>query len=732
MSVLFFFCFIFTTSTALETYNYDMNGKHVTYYPESLMLSYNPEAVVFYDNTYLFNFNINMRSPALGKNFAINNTCSKENSKFLTELLAQLRTVQRSMLRILSSHGYTSLIECDSYIRRYYQYATGLTSTMTCPYEYKKSLTLCKRWALQYCHNISPQERTWLLNSNRAKRSLNWACTAGLGNIPRYLYLAFGGSCESDGFSQLLIPLLFNFASTFDTMHSMTKILQGKTVYLAKITDKLVTKVNNLQSSLRYIDKVFLAWQGKLTQFADHENCHFNNFMEFLSKFSLEVTRAFSTLLRLLEIKDILHQAQKLHAKESVGLQDLPAFVSSELQLRLKQLPHLQSTSAALDSGFSLLLQPLVDFSYDQTKNITANILFTVPQLSTQSAFCTLEHLASLKYKQSDHCYHGPIIRDALALLHCANNDYLLHKTDLDKCSHSDHTFVCPRSILTLVNDTKWLGLPWHPQIKLVFSRRHQRAIDCTSLSDFLHLGGRYYLSLQRQNLTFHNRTDNSLQELPLTPLTIYHLPCDLVFATQPIGFGECPLRLSFHLPIFTQTQFHYIPWDNSHDNSTLTLHYQSLNFTPLHFDNTTLQSLDHTFQLLDGKFVTQLTTLRRQISRLHPVTKTRLNDFRTYVAFPLAILNTIFLICLRCSSPNRQSSSFVSHLISRSSNQTSLKTRRARGKQKDVGVVPLESLSAPHDIDSSAVIEQSTVVPPSCSKCCKPISFANTEPAAV
>ena len=161
--------------------------------------------------------------------------------------------------------------------------------------------------------------------------------------------------------------------------------------------------------------------------------------------------------------------------------------------------------------------------------------------------------------------------------------------------------------------------------------------------------------------------------------------------------------------------------------------HYQSLNFTPpLHFDNTTLQSLDHTFQLLDGKFVTQLTTLRRQISRLHPVTKTRLNDFLTYVAFSLTILNTIFLICLRCSSPNRQSSSFVSHLISGSSNQTSLMKRRARVKPKDVGDVPLESLSAPHDIDSSAVIEQSTVVPPSCSKCCKPISFANTEPATV
>jgi len=90
-------------------------------------------------------------------------------------------------------------------------------------------------------------------------------------------------------------------------MHSMTKILHGKTVYLAKITDELVTKVSNLQSSLRYIDTVFLAWQGKLTQFADHENCNFNNVVEFLSKVSLEVTRAFSSSLHLMEINDILH-----------------------------------------------------------------------------------------------------------------------------------------------------------------------------------------------------------------------------------------------------------------------------------------------------------------------------------------------------------------------------------------------------------------------------------------
>ena len=125
------------------------------------------------------------------------------------------------------------------------------------------------------------------------------------------------------------------------------------------------------------------------------------------------------------------------------------------------------------------------------------------------------------------------------------------------------------------------------------------------------------------------------------------------------------------------------------------------------------------------------MTTLRGQISRLYPVTNTRFNDFPTYVAFSLAILNTIILSCLRCSSPNGQSSSIVFHLISWSSNETLLMKKRICAKPKDVSDALLEPLSAPKDIDS-AVIEQSPVVPPSWSKCCKPISFGNNEPATV
>ena len=101
-------------------------------------------------------------------------------------------------------------------------------------------------------------------------------------------------------------------------MGYLIRTVNGKTVYLAKVTDQLFTKVNQLQSALRQINSTFSDWQTQLKLFAKHENCHFNNFMEFLSKFSLEVTRTFLQQLCFTEINDILHQAHKLHNKISL------------------------------------------------------------------------------------------------------------------------------------------------------------------------------------------------------------------------------------------------------------------------------------------------------------------------------------------------------------------------------------------------------------------------------
>lgn len=99
------------------------------------------------------------------------------------------------------------------------------------------------------------------------------------------------------------------------------------------------------------------------------------------------------------------------------------------------------------------------------------------------------------------------------------------------------------------------------------------------------------------------------------------------------------------HVPLFTNDNFHYVPWLGETDNHILRLHYDSISFTPpLNFANNTLQSLDKTFNLLDGQFATQMTSLRHRIFQLHSVHTTHFNDYLTYIVFALALVNTLII----------------------------------------------------------------------------------------
>ena len=170
------------------------------------------------------------------------------------------------------------------------------------------------------------------------------------------------------------------------------------------------------------------------------------------------------------------------------------------------------------------------------TKSMGINILFTILELTNDHTFCTLENLTPLKYNISGTCFQGPITRDELALLRCTHAEYILHRVFLDKCYRTDTVFVCPQHVLQTVDDTRWLGLPWHKDTKLNFVRRHQKAPDCSNIHDLFHLGGRYYLSTKQGFLTVLNTTNGSSHIISLTPLTVYHFPCELTFATQQTG----------------------------------------------------------------------------------------------------------------------------------------------------------------------------------------------------
>ena len=343
--------------------DYDLNGKRVTFYPQPLMIYRNPKAIVFYGNTKLLNLFIDLHTPSIGQDFTINNTCSEDKAHFLEQLLAQLRNVKKSMQRLLSTHGFTSLIEYDSHLRHYYVYSTSFQSTMSCPYFCRKSLQLCKSWALQNCHGITQREQQWLHNFHRNDLYLGLLQQASL---------VFFVSCTLP----LAVPVklvsclellrIEAFSTTFNSMGIMQHMwtINGKTIYLAKISDKLATKVNGLQSALHDVDSNFQAWKTKLETFSAHENCHINNFLEFLSKFSVEVARTFSILLRFTEINDIKHQMHNFYNKQLVGFDDLPSFLAMEIQLCLKTVFSLHATADTLVAGFPLLIQPLVDYQY--------------------------------------------------------------------------------------------------------------------------------------------------------------------------------------------------------------------------------------------------------------------------------------------------------------------------------------------------------------------------------
>ena len=150
-------------------------------------------------------------------------------------------------------------------------------------------------------------------------------------------------------------------------------------------------------------------------------------------------------------------------------------------------------------------------------------------------------------------------------------------------------------------------------------------------------------ISTQQGSLKVNNTSNGSSHIIPLSPLMVYHL-CELPFNEQPLGLGNCPGRVAFHITIFTKTSLHYISWIN-HDSNILELHCRSLNLTPpIHFDNSTMQSLDNTYHLLDGHLPTQ-----RTLSKIHTENTSSRHTWLIYCAFTLTPLNPLFISLLYC-----------------------------------------------------------------------------------
>ena len=625
------------------THEYDATGKKITFFPNAMMIATNPKALVFFNNTRLVNIHTDLNAFPRGKTLQMNTTCDPVQADFYQKVLASLRGIQRTTHRLLSIQGVTNFLECDSFLRRYYQYETGLPSQLFCATRhYENTLHECKSWAARTCRVTSSEELAWL--RTRERRS-SFMCHMGVFGLFRGLYKLFTRkSCETS-VSSPLVKVLRDAGKTMSTNQQLTHVVNGKVVYLIKTTDVLSSKVRQLISSLRVMDTTFQTWSKQVASQMTREQCHYHANMEFISLYSLQVNRAMSSILRLTEIEDILRQMSHLTRKDLISFTDLPRFLTAELEIRLAKIPSMAHTIAALKAGFSIIMQPLVDYEFAASKKMQLNLLFTLPEVSSENALCILEQLVPITYRHNGLCFGGPLPRTDLSLITCGAKRYVLKSTELDQCSRDDTTILCPTNVLTTVKEPHWLGLPWSPESKLQFQQIHQVFSHCKQLQPLILLGGRYYLSTISQNITLSSQ--HATRHLQLSPLSIVHIPCNMSFHSQRTGLGTCPSTLRFSIPLFQNSYFSYIPWQ-SVSSHKFTLAVPDIpipkDFT---LDNSTLQSLDQTYNSLDRDLTLRLAKFNQDVNNLEVANSTTLNDIFTYTAFAFTVLNFIALLIL-------------------------------------------------------------------------------------
>ena len=145
------------------TEEYNKTGKKITFFPDSLMFATNPWPLIFFTDTKLVNIHTNLQAFLRGANPAINITCDPAQTAFYKKVLASVRGIQRTTHRLYSLQGVTNLLECDSFLRRFYQYSTGVPLQLFSPTRhYANNLHDCKQWPCASCRVIFPDELAWL------------------------------------------------------------------------------------------------------------------------------------------------------------------------------------------------------------------------------------------------------------------------------------------------------------------------------------------------------------------------------------------------------------------------------------------------------------------------------------------------------------------------------------------------------------------------------------------
>lgn len=174
----------------------------------------------------------------------MNTSCDPVQEAFYQKVLASFRGIQRTTYRLLLIQGVTNLLECDSFLLRYYQYKTGLPLQLFCStHYYENNLHECKSCAARTCWVTSSEELAWLRTHERRS---SFMCHLGVFGLFRGLYKVLTRkSCETS-VSRPLGQVLREAGQTLTMNQQLRHVVNGRVVYLIKTNNVLSSKVKQL------------------------------------------------------------------------------------------------------------------------------------------------------------------------------------------------------------------------------------------------------------------------------------------------------------------------------------------------------------------------------------------------------------------------------------------------------------------------------------------------------
>ena len=106
------------------------------------------------------------------------------------KVLASLRGIQRTTHCLLSIQGLTNFLECDSFLRRYYQYGTGLPSQLFgATRHYENTRHECKSWVARACKSCLLKNQSGFAHANvEVPSCATWGSLARLGDCTSFLH----------------------------------------------------------------------------------------------------------------------------------------------------------------------------------------------------------------------------------------------------------------------------------------------------------------------------------------------------------------------------------------------------------------------------------------------------------------------------------------------------------------------------------------------------------------